>query len=67
MITIINIYHHHNISLSLALCLLDLPEKLAPAGTFDVLGYSHQLFHVGIIAGVVLEWAYFYYVQMKSQ
>jgi predicted membrane channel-forming protein YqfA (hemolysin III family) len=47
--------------------LLDLPEKLAPVGTFDILGYSHQIFHVGIIAGVVLEWSYFYSVQIKSQ
>ena len=31
------------------------PEKLWP-GTFDIVGHSHQLFHVGIVGGAYFHW-----------
>ena len=45
-------------------CLLDFPEAFFPKGTFDIVGASHQLFHVGIIGGFLLLWAFFYKVSL---
>ena len=39
------------------LCLFNLPEKLLPPGTVDLLGFSHQIFHVGILVGCLWLWA----------
>ena len=50
-----------------ALCLLDMPEKLVRPGTLDIIGFSHQIFHLGIFAGVISEWAFFYSIQQQSQ
>jgi adiponectin receptor len=41
-------------------CLLDFPEAFFPKGTFDIIGASHQIFHVGIIGGFLLLWGFFY-------
>ena len=40
-------------------CLLDFPEAFFPKGTFDIVGASHQIFHVGIIGGFLLLWSFF--------
>jgi len=41
------------------LCLLDFPEKMLPRGTVDIVGFSHNIFHIGIIAGVFGLWKFF--------
>ena len=47
---------------SVVFCLFDFPEAFFPKGTFDIVGASHQLFHVGIIGGFLFLWAFFYKV-----
>ena len=44
---------------SVLLCIFHLPERLVPQGTVDIFGFSHQIFHVGVIGGVTaLFWTY---------
>ena len=49
------------------LCLFDLPERLLPPGTCDIVGASHQLFHVGIFAGFFLFWRNVYSAALAEQ
>jgi len=44
------------------LCVFDIPEKLLPRGTVDIVGASHQIFHLGIIAGIFGLWYTFLFV-----
>ena len=49
---------------SVIFCLLDFPEAFFTKGTFDIVGASHQLFHVGIICGFLFLWTFFYKVSL---
>lgn len=42
------------------LCVIHFPEKYLPAGTVDIYGSSHQIFHFGVIFGIITHW-YTYY------
>ena len=32
-----------------------IPERFSPH-TFDIFGYSHQIFHVGVVCGALILW-----------
>lgn len=40
---------------TVALNVLSIPERWFP-GTFDIWGYSHQIFHFFVVVGIVLLW-----------
>ena len=49
---------------SILLCLLHLPERITPAGSVDIVGSSHQIFHVGVIAGVSVLWRTYFQIAL---
>ena len=44
---------------SVILCIFHFPECISP-GSFDIIGYSHQIFHYSVIAGITVLWKTYY-------
>ena len=50
---------------TVGLCLLDIPERFYPRGALDIVGYSHQWFHWGIVMALWSLWNTYYMYAMQ--
>lgn len=46
--------------------MFNFPECLFPKGTLDIVGWSHQIFHCGIVIGFFVAWYGFYSIEMAQ-
>ena len=43
------------------LCIFHIPERFAKQHEFDLIGFSHQIFHLGVVAGITILWKIYYH------